>query len=587
MNKTLRIVALAGLLAGTVAVVAPGARAAAPPVPNLDPTDQLIVRTGGGARPDDRALSSAAGEHLRTLRPLGEGAWVLKLAAPRSGAALAGLLRRLEARPEVTLAEPDVIMQPVANDPELSKQWSFLAPAGNTYGANVEAAWAASKGSGVVVAVIDTGYRPHADLAANIVGGYDFISDSRIANDGDGRDADARDPGDWIDDADRSTTFFRSCAKRNSSWHGTHVAGTVAAVTDNGVGVAGVAPAAGVLAVRVLGKCGGYTSDIVDGMRWAAGIGVAGAPENVNPAQVLNLSLGGGGSCSSTYQSAVNDVRARGASVVVSAGNANADAANYSPASCSGVITVASTARDGQRAYYSNYGTTVEIAAPGGDYYKDTMILSTLNTGTKSPGADSYASYQGTSMAAPHVSGVVALLLEGRSLTHDQVLAALQTTATPFPASGTCTTSNCGAGIVNAAAAVASLGSSGSTTTTSSTSTTSSTTTTSTTTSTTTTTVAPSAPGPFAKSSPSNGVPQRRTPLTLSWGTSAGADYYEYCLDSSVNGACDASWSRVDATSVTVSSLPARTRHEWQVRAVNTSGMTEADGGAWWTFTTR
>jgi serine protease len=301
-----------------------------------------------------------------------------------------------------------------------------------------------------VVAVIDTGYRPHADLAANIVGGYDFISTAAVGNDGNGRDSDALDPGD--------ATIAGECAAGepaySSSWHGTHVAGTIAALTNNGAGVAGVAYGAKVLPVRVLGKCGGYTSDIADGVVWAAGGAVSGVPANAHPARVLNLSLGGGGSCGTTMQNAINTARSRGAVVVVAAGNSNTNASNATPANCAGVVTVAATNRSGGRSYYSNYGTVVDIAAPGGDMRSAATngILSTLNSGPTSPGVDTLAYYQGTSMATPHVAGVAALMLAVKSsLTPDQVESLLKSSARAFPVA----CSGCGTGIVNAAAAVA------------------------------------------------------------------------------------------------------------------------------------
>jgi serine protease len=305
----------------------------------------------------------------------------------------------------------------------------------------------------VVVAVIDTGYRPHADLVANILPGYDMINDAATANDGNGRDSDAKDPGDAVSAGECGSGE----PAENSSWHGTHVAGTIAAVTNNGSGVAGVAFNAKVLPVRVLGKCGGYTSDIADGMIWASGGTVSGLPSNPNPARVINMSLGGSGSCDTTSQNAINSARSRGTVVVVAAGNSNADASNFSPASCSGVITVAATNRSGGRAYYSNYGSIVDVAAPGGDVRSSSAngILSTLNAGTTSPGADSYAYYQGTSMATPHVAGVVALMLAKNSaLTPDEVETRLKGSTRAFPA----TCSQCGTGIVDASAAVDAAG---------------------------------------------------------------------------------------------------------------------------------
>ncbi|MCW0014671.1 S8 family serine peptidase, partial [Burkholderia pseudomallei] len=180
--------------------------------------------------------------------------------------------------------------------------------------------------------------------------------------------------------------------------------------------------------VRVLGKCGGTLSDIADGMRWAAGLAVPGAPANPNPAKVLNLSLGGyGRTCSTTYQNAINAITARGANVVVAAGNSGGPVAQSQPANCQGVIAVAAIDSRGVRASFSNTGPAVKIAAPG------VGILSTLNAGQTSPGADSYASYNGTSMATPHVAGTVALMLAvNPSLSPSRVLQILQSTARPF-----------------------------------------------------------------------------------------------------------------------------------------------------------
>ena len=337
---------------------------------------------------------------------------------------------------------------PVPNDPQYNSQWHYHEP----YGINLPQAWEVTTGnSNVVVAVIDTGHRPHVDLAGRIVGGYDFITNVQVANDGNGRDADPQDPGDWITSAESSSGPFAGCPVRNSSWHGTHVAGTIGAVTNNGQGVAGVNWGAKLLSVRVLGKCGGSTSDITDAMRWAAGLPVTGVPDNPNPARVLNLSLGGPIACSSTWQSAINTVNAVGSIVVVAAGNSNTNAATFTPASCNGVITVGATNRNGVRAWYSNYGSVVDVSAPGGESGSN-GVLSTSNTGTQGPVSDSYAYMQGTSMAAPHVAGVVSLMLAiNPTLNFTQTETILKLTAKPFGPGHTCTgATSCGAGIVNA-----------------------------------------------------------------------------------------------------------------------------------------
>lgn len=429
-------------------------------------TDRLIIKykagTPAAARADAQRMALAheavqrAGVQMQYLRSTASGAHVMKLDRLLTVREVRALARAVaDAEADVEYVEPDRRMHALLtpNDTSYNLQWHYYEATG---GLNAPSAWDKSTGSGVRVAVIDTGYRPHADLAANIVGGYDFISDTAVANDGNGRDSSALDPGDWI----AANECGGSHAAQNSSWHGTHVAGTIAAVTNNASGVAGVAYGAKVVPMRVLGKCGGYTSDIADAIRWAAGGTVSGLSANAYPAKVLNLSLGGSGSCDSTTQSAINDARSRGAVVVVAAGNSNANAANYSPASCAGVITVAATGRTGSRAYYSNYGSVVDLAGPGGDMSGSSAngVYSTLNTGTSSPGSDTYAYYQGTSMAAPHVAAVAALMFAKNSaLTPDQVESMLKSTARAFP--GTC--SQCGSGIVNASAAVDAAGGGG------------------------------------------------------------------------------------------------------------------------------
>ncbi len=415
------------------------------------------VKTPRSARVAAWNLANTVGAGIQHVRLMSGNAQVVEVvgAAGLEGAKamdmIASVAQRIAADPAVEYAEPDAIMQIQVNDPQFNQQWHYTKPG---TGINLEDGWTKSTGNGVVTAVIDTGYRPHADLAGNLLlPGFDFISDTTVSNDGDGRDSDASDPGDWCPPS-----------RPESSWHGTHVAGTVAAVTNNALGVAGVARNARVVPVRVLGKCGGYLSDIVDGMRWAAGLSVPGVAANPNPAKVLNLSLGGSGSCGASYQNAINDIVAAGSTVVVAAGNSNADASGFRPANCNGVITVAATNKAGARSYYSNYGTVVEIAAPGGETYSVTSdgVLSTLNAGTTTPGADSYAFYQGTSMAAPHVAGIAALLYQLKpGITPAQVLSALQSTAQPFPSASNatyqCDTAKCGAGIADAGKAAGSL----------------------------------------------------------------------------------------------------------------------------------
>ena len=411
------------------------------------PGEQLAQRVGAARR-----LASAKGLDLQLVRQTGVGAHVFKLDRALPRAELQRLAAQLKAGdPTIDYAEPDLKMYALAtpNDGYYARQWDLFEATG---GIRAPGAWDLATGSGVVVAVLDTGIRAHADLSGQTVAGYDMITLARIAGDGGGRDADPSDPGDWVAAGECGAGSSAS----NSSWHGTHVAGTIAAKANNATGIAGIAYNARVQPVRVIGKCGGYSSDIADGINWASGGSVAGVPANATPARVLNLSLGGAGACGATTQSAINNARARGAVVVVAAGNSAADAAGFSPANCAGVISVAATDRYGARAYYSNYGAGVSLAAPGGDARASAAngILSTLNAGTTTPGADAYAYYQGTSMAAPHVAGVAALMFSARpTATPDQIAAALKGSARAFP--GSC--AQCGAGLLDAAAAVAAI----------------------------------------------------------------------------------------------------------------------------------
>jgi serine protease len=350
-----------------------------------------------------------------------------------------------QADPSIEFVEPDYIftINSIPNDSLYSTQWNYgNSPryGGSQYGISMPSAWDITNGTGAKVAVIDTGYTNHPDLVGNILPGYDFISDTYVANDGGGRDSDASDPGDFV----RAGNPY-NCPISNSSWHGTHVAGTVAAVTNNGTGVAGVAHGAKVVPVRVLGSCGGLSSDITDGIIWAAGGNVAGVPANPNPVHVINLSIGSRGACSQSMQVAIDYAVKVGVTVVVSAGNATTDAAAYAPANCNNVIAVAATDSSGFRGSFSNYGAVVDIAAPG------VSILSTINAGTQSPGAHAYVNYSGTSMSAPHVAGVAALLkVQNPARSHFDIEYLIKRTA--YALGSKCV--SCGTGLLDAYAAL-------------------------------------------------------------------------------------------------------------------------------------
>ncbi|HEY4144002.1 S8 family serine peptidase [Pinirhizobacter sp.] len=338
----------------------------------------------------------------------------------------------------VASVEPDLIMHTMStNDPYWPHLWSYRA---DRTGIDVAKAWTHSRGEGVVVAIIDTGITNHPDLQGQILPGYDFISDASMAGDGNGRDGNAYDEGDFS-------------LGRPSSWHGTHVAGTVVALADNALGVAGIAPGAKVVPVRVLGKGGGYGSDIADGIIWAAGGSVPGVPDNRNPAKVLNLSLGGTGACSSVYSRAINMARALGSVVVVAAGNENRDATMVTPANCPGTITVAASNPSGGKSSFSNFGRMVNITAPGGaGGGGQGDIYSTVNAGQTRPAGPAYAAYAGTSMAAPHVAAVAALVLAvAPSLKPDEVQALLIDNVKPLPQP---CRQGCGSGLLDAGTSV-------------------------------------------------------------------------------------------------------------------------------------
>lgn len=469
-------------------------------------------------------VADIVGMPVATLRSMAGGAYVLQLFSPVTPDVAYAMAEALEREAGIQYADPDMWKRPtlVPNDTcypsntnpacfnalvqsTYMSQWHLMPPGVEVGGANLPPAWDLSTGaSNIYIGVIDTGFlHNHPDLAGRAVGGYDFIWEFAGANDNQpvqsaecvqgndprlyapfdppcvsSRDSDPADPGDWIDAADYNTTpssWFYGCDTSPSSWHGSHVGGTIGAASNNATGIAGINWVSKIVPLRVLGKCGGWTSDIVDAITWGSGGSVAGIPANAYPARVLNLSLGGGGPCAASEQEAIDGALGRGTVVVISAGNTNSDASDNSPGNCLGNITVAATQRQGIKAQYSAYGTSVEIAAPGGGRnFPETpsivrnLVVSTINNGPTVPNPTGYyyEGYNGTSMAAPHVAGVASLILSRNdTLTPAQVLAILQTTARPFPvvdgatcpsgSSCTCTTSLCGAGLLDAGAAVA------------------------------------------------------------------------------------------------------------------------------------
>jgi serine protease len=414
------------------------------------------------------------------------------------------LAARLAAEADVEWAQPvrrKTVRAAVPNDPLFSDnqttatpvvgQWYLRAPDATLVSAvNALGAWAITTGSAsITVAVIDTGVRlDHPDLEGKLWPGYDFVSRTVTSNDGNGRDADPSDPGDW-------STASDACGASNSSWHGTQVAGLVGAAADNGIGIAGAGRNTMVLPVRVLGRCGGYDDDIIASMRWAAGLtngsscsstSAVSATCNPHPARVLNLSLGSAGTCSKAYTQVFAELIAAGVTVVVASGNDTGHAVNE-PANCAGALAVAGVRHAGTKVGYSNIGPQVAIAAPAGNCVNDTglclyPLVTTDNSGTTTPGTNRYSDGNvpslGTSFATPIVAASAALLLAvDPTLTPEQIKSTLQAAARPFPSTGAqdtdavacrapdgtdqvecyCTTSTCGAGLLDAGAAIAAV----------------------------------------------------------------------------------------------------------------------------------
>jgi serine protease len=505
--------------------IAAGSAAAQPParvIVTLKPDAPLLREQAMSARESASAVAQAAQRRAERLAaragvPLSSGTAISERSqvVMASGIDAATLARRLAADPEVLHAAVDQRRRAlrVPTDPLYAQgpasgrgpeagQWYLRAPTAELRSAiDAEAAWQRVTGlPGVVVGVLDTGVlADHLDLAGVVLPGYDMVSDVATANDGNGRDADAGDPGDWISGEENAARGgpFEGCGASGSSWHGTKIAGLIGAIADNGQGMAGTAFGVRLLPVRVLGKCGGYDSDIQAGMRWAAGLSVPGLPLNPNPARIVNLSLGGSGACSAAtgYPAVVAELQAAGTVVVAAAGNSAGQAVGL-PANCPGVIAVAGLRHAGTKVGYSDLGPAIAISAPAGNCINIGRnepclypILTASNSGATQPNAggsiwtDGVDPSTGTSFAAPLVAGSAALMLSARpQLQPEEVRSLMQSAARAFPTDGAgldesgqpvpvcrapdgrdqlqcyCRVGLCGAGMLDAAGAVLAAG---------------------------------------------------------------------------------------------------------------------------------
>lgn len=450
---------------------------------------QALAATDGASRRVS-ALGQRTGLAERLSRSLGGDLSMILLDKPLADAELESALTLLRADPEVEFVEIDQrrYAQAVPTDPMYVDQWYLQADQPSAV--NFTAAWDLTTGRpDTVIAVLDTGVRfDHPDLGRDgidpggrLVPGYDFVSGESAgsfvsANDGNGWDADASDPGDWVRNEDPAGPLA-NCDEHDSSWHGTRVAGMLGAITDNNTGIAGGIWNTRILPVRVLGKCGGYDSDIIAGMRWAAGLSVPGAPANPTPAKILNLSLGGTGNCSSSYRQTITALTAAGVLVVAAAGNTDGEAVE-TPANCAGVLAVAGLRQVGSKVGYSSLGPEVGIAAPAGNCVNLGAgqpclfaLTTTSNTGLTVPGLYTYRTSIGTSFSAPIVAAIAGLMRAvNGELANSEMIARIKSGARPFPAPDpaiptcpaldsltaqcNCTTTTCGAGMADAPGAV-------------------------------------------------------------------------------------------------------------------------------------
>ncbi|MBU2710706.1 S8 family peptidase [Zooshikella harenae] len=401
-------------------------------------------------------LSNRISIQMTYVRTMGTGDIVFKLPSFQNTQQIQQLVDQLQQQPEVEYVEPDWMMQPkvpmsiTPTDPLFNQQWSLLSD--QYFGSiNVQQAWQQNQGQGVVVAVLDSGYLPHQDLKENLLSGYDMVSDPVMANDGDGRDNNPLDPGDAHLAGECSQFGTQPIAQDTlSSWHGTQIAGVIAAAANN-IGISGIAHQAKILPVRTVGKCGGYTSDLVDGIRWAAGLTVANVPLNEHPAQIITISSSEPGKCKASLQQAIDKANQKGITIIVAAGNNGDQANHYSPGNCQNVIAVTASDFDGKLTDYSNRGEGVTVAAPGG--VKEPLhagILSTSNTGYRNAASDSYQYAAGTGLAAAHVAGVAAILYSLQpTITPIEIKQLITSTAQKQPKC-----SECGHGVIDAGAAV-------------------------------------------------------------------------------------------------------------------------------------
>jgi serine protease len=416
-------------------------------------------------------VAGRSGVTLREAHEIIDRMHALQVEPASSDDSLETTVERVKADADVEYAVPDERRYAHAIPTDTlyaSGQWYEQVNALTPAAVDAQSAWAITTGdSSLVIADLDTGVRfDHPDLlkAANsgrLLPGYDFISNTVVANDGDGRDADASDPGDWITSADKGTSQFKDCDLAISSWHGTRTAGILGALSNNAHGIAGMTWQGKILPVRVLGKCGGYDSDIIAAMMWAAGQSVSGVPTNVNPARIINMSLGSPASCPQSYSDVISQLGAMGVLVVVSAGNEGGPV--DAPANCPGAVAVAGLRQAGTKVGFSSLGPQIAVSAPAGNCGSAGstcayQIQTTTNSGTQGPTAndDAYTGATivsettpkgpnlGTSFSAPIVSGIAALMVSANSnLTTCQLTSRLKEGSVAFPQTSATTSTMC------------------------------------------------------------------------------------------------------------------------------------------------